>query len=121
MYYISLYSFKHDPNPCDILEKLKKCDLEGMGRFHLNILHKANLCVLLSEQGTLIVLQPHGRGFVPETSTPKEILCTYCLWSNFSALPFFLGLKHIISPKWLALFARAIKCGLQGPAMSRKY
>ena len=29
MYYIIFYSFKHDPNPCNILEKLRKCGLES--------------------------------------------------------------------------------------------
>ena len=34
---------------------------------------------------------------------------------------FWGGLKHIIGFKWLVLPIGAIKCGLQGPTMSRKY
>ena len=35
-----IYSFKHDPSPCDILEKLKKCGLEGMGWFLFDFFYK---------------------------------------------------------------------------------
>ena len=30
-------------------------------------------------------------------------------------------LKHIVDPKWLALFAITTKCNLQGPTMSKKH
>ena len=30
-----IYSFKHDPSPCDLLEKSKECGLKGIGRFFL--------------------------------------------------------------------------------------
>ena len=76
MYYIIFYSFKQDPSPCNILEKLRECGLEGMGRFLLDLLHEPNLYVLPSGQGTLVVPQAHGEGFVSKISTLKEFLCS---------------------------------------------
>ena len=76
MYYIILYSFKYGPSPCDLLEKLRKCGLEGMGWFILDFLHELRLSVLLSGQGTLVASQTHGGGLVPEISTSKEFLCS---------------------------------------------
>ena len=58
------------------LEKLRKCGLEGMDRFILDLLHESNTCVLSSEQGTLVTPQVHGGGLVPEISTPKQLLCS---------------------------------------------
>ena len=74
MYYILFYFFKHDPSPCDLWGKLRKCGLEGMDRFLSNLLHEPRLDVLASEQGTLVAPQAHRRGFVPEISTSKEFL-----------------------------------------------
>ena len=54
MYYIIFYSFKHDPSSCDLWGKLRKCGLEGMGRFLLDFFHKPNTYVLPSRQGILI-------------------------------------------------------------------
>ena len=42
------YSFKHGPSPCDLLRKLKKCSLEGMGQFLLNLLNDPSPCMLPS-------------------------------------------------------------------------
>ena len=78
MYYILFYSFKHDPSPCDLWGKLKRCGLEGMGRFLLNLLHELRLNVLASGQGTLVAPQAHRRDFVPEISTSKEFLYFGC-------------------------------------------
>ena len=76
MYYILFYSFKHDPSQCDLLGKLRKFDLEGMGRFFSDLLHELNPCVLLSGQGTLVAPQAHGRGLVSKISTSKQLLCS---------------------------------------------
>ena len=54
MHYIILYSFKHDPSPCNILGKLRECGLEGMSQFLSNLLHEPSPCVLPSRQGTLV-------------------------------------------------------------------
>jgi len=79
MYYILFYSFKHDPSLCNLLGKLEKCGLEGMGWFLLDLLHEPNAYVLPSGQGTLVAHQAHGGGLVPKISTPKEFLCSGCL------------------------------------------
>ena len=68
------YYFKHDPSPCNILGKLRECDLEGIGRFLSDFLHEPSLCVLPSEQGILVAPLAHGGGFVLEISTLKEPL-----------------------------------------------
>ena len=57
-----------------LLEKLRKCDLEGMGRFFLDLLHELNTCMLSYGQRTLVAPQAHGRGLVPEISIPKQLL-----------------------------------------------
>ena len=69
-----IYSFKLGPSPCDIWGKLRKCGLEGMGRFLSNILHEPNPCMLPSGQETLVAPQGHKGGLVPKISTPKELL-----------------------------------------------
>ena len=46
MYYILFYSFKQDPSPCDILRKLRRCGLKGIGRFLLDLLYDPSPCVL---------------------------------------------------------------------------
>ena len=71
-----IYSFKHGPSPCDIWWKLRKCGLEGMGRFLLNLLHELSPCVLPSGQGTLVAPQTYGGGLVSKISTPKQLLCS---------------------------------------------
>ena len=120
MYYIIFYSFKHGPSPCNILGKLRECRLKDMSRFHLDLLHEPNSCVLPSGQRTLVAPLAHGGGLVPKIPTLKEPLCAGWLWPNFLASPFF-GLKHIVDPKWLALSTAITKCRLQGLAMSRKH
>ena len=57
-----------------LMGKLRKCDLEGMGWFFSDLLHEPNLCVLSSGQGTLVAPQAHERGLVPKISTSKELL-----------------------------------------------
>ena len=76
MYYILFYSFKHGPSLYDLLGKLMKCGLEGVGQFLLDLLHEPNPCVLPSGQGTLVARQDHERGLVPKISTLKESLCS---------------------------------------------
>ena len=71
IYCIIFYSFKHDPSPCDILGKLRKCGLEGMGQFLSDLLHKPRLCMLPSGQGILVAPQAHRGGLVPKLFTPK--------------------------------------------------
>ena len=75
MYYIIFYSFKHGPSPCNLQGKLRKCGLEGMGRFLSDILHEPSPCVLPSEQGTLVAPLAHGGSLVLKISTLKEFLC----------------------------------------------
>ena len=74
MYYILFYYFKHDPDPCDLWGKLRKCGLEGMSRFLSNLLHEPRSSVLPSRQGTLVAPQAHRGGLVLEISTSKELL-----------------------------------------------
>ena len=56
------------------IRKLRKCGLEGMGRFSSNPLHELSPCVLPSGQGTLVASQAHGGGLVSKISTPKQLL-----------------------------------------------
>ena len=51
--------------------KLRKCSLEGMGRFLSDLLHESSLCVLLSGQGILVAPQAHGIGLVSKIFTAK--------------------------------------------------
>ena len=57
-----------------LMGKLRKCGLEGMGRFLLDLLHKPSPRVLPSGQGTLVAPQAHGRGLVSKISTTKQLL-----------------------------------------------
>ena len=41
--YIIFYSFKHDPSPCYILEKLRKYGFEGISWFLLDLLHEPSM------------------------------------------------------------------------------
>ena len=54
-----------------LIGKLRKCGLEGMCRFLLDLLHEPNIYVLPSEQGKLVTSQAHGGGLILEISTPK--------------------------------------------------
>ena len=38
-----IYSFKYCLSPCDILGKLRKCDLEDIGQFLLDFLHEPSI------------------------------------------------------------------------------
>ena len=76
MYYIFFYSFKHGPSTCNLMEKLRKCDLEGIGQFLLDLLHEPSPCVLPSGQGILVVPQAYRGGLVSKISTPKQLLCS---------------------------------------------
>ena len=58
-----------------LMGKLRKCGLEGMGRFLSDILHEPSPYVLPSVQGTLVAPQAHGGGIVSKISTPKQLLC----------------------------------------------
>ena len=59
-----------------LMGKLRKCGLEGMGWFLSDLLHEPNPCMQPSGQGTLVVPQAHGGGLVPKISTSKELLCS---------------------------------------------
>ena len=89
MYYILFYSFKHSPSLCNLWGKLRKCGLEGMGRFLLNLLYELNTCLLPSGQGTLVAHQVYGVGLVLEISTPKQFLYSGWLWPKVSAWTLF--------------------------------
>ena len=75
LYYI-IFPFKHGLSSFDLWEKLRKCGLEGMGRFFSDLLHEPNSHMLPSGQGTLVTPQAHGVGLVLEIFTPKEFLCS---------------------------------------------
>ena len=89
MYYVLFYSFKYGPSPCDLLGKLRKCDLEGMDRFLSDLLHEPSPCMLPSGQGTLVAPQAHREGFEPKISTLKELSCSSWLWPKISARTHF--------------------------------
>ena len=59
-----------------LIGKLRKCSLEGMCRFLLDLLHEPNIYVLQSEQGILVTSQAHGGGLILEISTPKQLFCS---------------------------------------------
>ena len=73
MFYFIL--LKHGSSPCDLLGKLRKCGLEGMGRFLLDLLHEPNPCMLPSGQGIPVAPQAHGGCLVSKISTSKELSC----------------------------------------------
>ena len=56
--------------------KLRKCDLEGMGRFLSDLLHELSPCMLPSGQGILVAPQAHGGGLISKIFTPKQLLCS---------------------------------------------
>ena len=78
--------------------KLRKCGLEGMGRFLLDFLHEPRPCVLPSGQETLIASQAHEGGLVSKISTLKQFLCSGWLWPKVSVQTLF-SFKH----NWLPL------------------
>ena len=59
-----------------LIGKLRKYGLEGMGWFLSDLLHESSPCVLPSGQVTLVVAQAHGGGLVSKISTPKQFLCS---------------------------------------------
>ena len=67
-YCIIFYSFKHGPSSCNILEKLRKYGLEGMGQFPSNLLHEPSPCMLPSRQRILIAPQAYGKCLVLKIS-----------------------------------------------------
>ena len=71
MYYILFILLSMAQAHVTIWGKLRKCGLEGMGRFLSDLLHEPNPCVLPSGQGTLVAPQAHGGGLVSKISTPK--------------------------------------------------
>ena len=99
MYYILFYSFKHGPSLYDLLGKLMKCGLEGVGQFLLDLLHELSPCILPSGQGTLVAPQAHRGSLISKISTPKQLLCSGWLWPKVFAQPFFFSFKH----SWLPL------------------
>ena len=74
----------HSSNPCNSLGKLRKCGLEGMSRFLLNLLHEPSSHVLPSGLETQVAPQAHEGVFVPKISTVKEHLYFDCLWPKVS-------------------------------------
>ena len=73
----------------NILGKLRECDLEEIGWFLSEFLHKPNLSVLPSGQGMLVAPQTYGGGLVPKISTPNEVLYSHCLWPKVFSLTYF--------------------------------
>ena len=107
MYYIIFYSFKHDPSPCNLWEKLRKCGLGGIGQFLSNLLHEHSPYVLPSEQGTLVASQTHGGGLISKISTPKT---AFMLWvtvaQSFCLTPFcFFFPLNIVGSHWPTPFS----------------
>ena len=78
------------------------------------------VCILPSEQRTLVTPLTHGRGLISEIFTPKNFYALVDYGPTFLLYTFFY-LKHIANPKWLALSTTATKYNLQGPAMFRKH
>ena len=86
--------------------KLRKCGLEGMGRFLSDILHEPSPYVLPSVQGTLVAPQAHGGGIVSKISTPKQLLCFGWLWPKVSVQTLFFPLK-MVGSHWPTLVANS--------------
>ena len=76
MYYILFYSFKYGPSLCDLLGKLRKYSMVGIGRFLSHLLHESNTSVLPSGQGTPIAPQAHDGALVPKIFIPEQFLCS---------------------------------------------
>ena len=103
-----------------LMGKLRKCGLEGMGWFLSDLLHKPSPCMLPSGQGTLVAPQAHGEGLVSKISTlTTAFILQVTVTQLFCYTIFFL--KHITNPKWLACSATTTKCNLQEPVMPRKH
>ena len=71
------------------MRKLRKCGLEGIGRFLSDLLNKPNPCVLPSGQGTLEAPQAHRGGLVSKISIPKQLLYSRSRGPKFLSEPFF--------------------------------
>ena len=117
--YIIFYFFKHGLSPCYILRKLRKCGLESIDRVFSILLHEPSMHATKWVRDTNSTPSSWRRSFT-QNFHPKR---AFMLWLIVVQLFYFtlFCLKHIAQPKWLALFAIAIKCKLQGPTMSRKY
>ena len=72
-----------------LMGKLRKCGLEGMGRFLLNLLHEPNPCMLPSGQGTLVAPQAHGGGLVSKIFTPNNFYALGDCGPKFLSESFF--------------------------------
>ena len=72
-----------------LMGKLRKCGLEGMGWFFSDLLREPNLCVLPSGQGALVAPQTHGGGLVPKISTSKELYALGDCVPNFQPSSIF--------------------------------
>ena len=117
--HIIFYYFKHGLSSCYILRKLRKCGLESMDRVFSVLLHEPHMHATKWARDTSST-PSSWRKFFTQNFHPKR---TFMLWLIVAQLFCFtlFCLKHIAEPKWLAMFATAIKCILQGPAMSRKH
>ena len=72
-----------------LMEKLRKCGLEGMGRFLLDLLHEPNPSVLPSGQRTLVTPQAYGGDFVSKISTKNNFYTLGDCGLKFLSEPFF--------------------------------
>ena len=95
MYYIIFYSFKYGPSPFDLLGKLRKYSMVGIGRFLSHLLHEPNTSVLPSGQGTLVAPQAHDGALIPKIFILKQFLCSGWLWSNVFVQNIFFPLKMV--------------------------
>ena len=95
MYYILFYSFKYGPSPFDLLGKLRKYSMVGIGRFLSHLLHEPNTSVLPSGQGTLVAPQAHDGALIPKIFILKQFLCSGWLWSNVFVQNIFFPLKMV--------------------------
>ena len=80
MYYILFILLSMARAHATYLGKLRKCDLKGISRFLLDLLHEPSTCVLSSGQGTLIAPQVHRDGLELKISISKQLLCSCWLW-----------------------------------------
>ena len=117
--YIIFYFFKHGLSLCYILRKLRKCGLEGMDRVFSVLLHEPSMHATKWARDTSST-PSSWRKFFTQNFHPKRTFMLWLIVAQLFCFTFFC-LKHIAEPKWLAMFATAIKCILQGPAMSRKH
>ena len=83
LYFILL---KHGSGPCNIWEKLRKCGLEGMSWFLLNLLYKPSPCMLQV-----------GKGHWQHLWLMEEVL--YLKFSTQRALKLWLSVTQSFYPK----------------------